>query len=192
MTLLLDFLINFYVEAVEWARGKNWFIRLPAVLFFGNIFYHHLVNPEYNSILKALNLGIHELGHFIFMFFGQFMQILGGTFWECAAPMIGMWNFYRQRDFFAIGLCFGWLSTAFFDVARYAADASAMALPLVAPFGGGDEVIHDWNYLLTQMGMLSLDQAVAGFFKGMAVFSMLVCFLISGWLLWHMLTRDKT
>jgi hypothetical protein len=103
-----------------------------------------------------------------------------------------MWNFYRQKDFFALALCFGWLSTALFDVARYAGDARAMVIPLVAPFGGGDEgVSHDWNYLLGQLGILEFDQAVAFVFRSLAVVSMLVALGGASWLLWQMMLGDE-
>lgn len=175
-------------EVTQWCRGRSGLVRLPLLAGFLYIFIRHLINPEYSSILGGLNLGIHELGHYLFMFFPDFMQILGGTFWETAAPLIGMWNFYRQEDYFAITLCFGWLSTALFDIARYAGDARAMVIPLVAPFGGSEEgTHHDWNYMLGQMGILEYDHIVAGIFRVGAVVAMLVCLITGGWLVWCMM-----
>jgi hypothetical protein len=179
-------------EAAIWCRGKNWIVRLPLFFFFLYIFIRHLFTPDYLSVLQSLNLGIHECGHFLFLFFGQFLCVLGGTVTELAAPFAGMWNFYRQKDFFALALCFGWLSTALFDVARYAGDARAMVIPLVSPFGGGDDGIkHDWNFLLGQTGLLESDQAVAFFFRSLAVISMLVALGGGCWLLWNMMLGDE-
>jgi hypothetical protein len=42
-------------------------------------------------------------------------------------------------------------------VAHYANDAMKMQLPLL----GGDNSIHDWNYLLIETGMLRHTNAVA-------------------------------
>ncbi len=177
-------------EAEEWSQGRSWLARLPLLVFFGYLFFRHLTDPDYCSILQSLNLGVHELGHLLFAFFGQFLYMLGGTFWEIAAPFIGMWNFYRQRDLFAVALCFGWLSTVLFDVGRYAADARAMVIPLVSPFGGGEEgVRHDWHYLLGQLGVLPFDQFIGGIFRAGAVVSMAACLAGGGWLLWLMMVN---
>ncbi|MCK9603901.1 MAG: hypothetical protein M0R66_06065 [Candidatus Omnitrophica bacterium] len=171
-------------EALDWCKGKNWQWRLLILAWFAYVLFRHLNDPMYNSILGALNLGIHELGHFVFGFFGNFLGVLGGTLLQCFVPVLSVANFYRQRDFFAIALSFGWLSTNFFDVARYIADARAMELPLVSPFGMG--VIHDWNHLLGRMGLLEYDHMFSFSIKVLAVISMLACLVAGGWLIWQM------
>ncbi len=148
-----------------------------------------MASSEYQSILGPLNLGIHEFGHLIFMPFGQFMHMLGGTLFQIAAPVLAVFNFYRQKDFFSISLCFGWLSTNLFDISRYAADARRMSIPLVSPFGA--EAIHDWNYLLVRMRWLQHDALLAGIFKGAAALSMLACLIFGSWLLWHMMVQKS-
>lgn len=183
---LKEFAVAIYYEALDWCPGRNRLIRLPLLLWFLYVLIRSLMNPGYWSILGAINLGIHELGHLVFFFFGRFLQILGGTLLECSAPIIIMVNFYRQKDFFAISLCFGWLSTVFFDVARYIADARTMALPLVTPFGSDSGVCHDWNYLLGKLGMLPCDHFFGFIFRLLAVISMLVCLITGSWLLLHM------
>ena len=178
-----------YDESLEWCKGRFWVLRLLVLIFFGYIFFNHLNSSSYQSIFKPLNLGIHELGHYIFAF-GRFMEMAGGTLAQCLAPVISMAMFFRlQRDFFAVAFCFGWLSTNFFDVATYAADARAMQLPLVSP-GGGD-VFHDWNWLLGRMGMLEWDSAIAFLFNAGGVISMLICLAGGGWLVWNMIASGR-
>lgn len=160
-------------------------MRLPLLLGFFYILARHLFDSQYYDIFSPLNLGIHEVGHLLFSFFGRFLNILGGTIFQLFVPIFGMVNFYRQKDFFAIALCFGWLSTSFFHIAPYIADARAMNLPLVAPFGI-ENVVHDWNYLLNRMGILRFDAALGFFVKCLAVLSMIACFYSGGWLLWQM------
>jgi len=183
-----DFLVSLREQATDWCRGKNWWLRLPFLLFFGYVLVRHLADPLYSSILGGLNLGIHELGHIVFGFLGQTMAVAGGTLLQLLAPAIGMVNFYRQDDFFSIALCFGWLSTNLFSVATYAADARRLELPLVTPFGGG-EVIHDWEFLLSRWDILQHDTLIAGIFRAGAVVSMAFCFIAGGWLLWIMATN---
>ena len=176
-------------DAIEWCQGKNWLVRLPLLLFFVYVLIRHLSDPLYASILGPLNLGIHELGHLVFGFMGQFLGVAGGTLLQLIIPVFAVYNFYRQSDFFAIALSFGWLSTNFFSVATYAADARNMELPLVTPFGT-EGVVHDWEYLLSTMNILIYDSLVGVIFRVLAVISMLICFALGAWVLWQM-SRQK-
>jgi hypothetical protein len=151
------------------------------------VWVHHVTTEEYQSLLKGLNLGIHELGHMVFAPLGQFMSVAGGSILQCLVPVIGMLMFVRQRDPFAVFFAFGWLGTCFFDVADYVADARTMELHLVSPFAGGDdEIIHDWNWLLSHMGLLTQDQAIAGLFRFAAHASFALCMAGGAWTLWRM------
>ena len=175
-------------EAVEWCKGKNWQVRSLFLIWFAYVLVRHWGNPDYRSILGALNLGLHELGHFVFSFLGEFVEILGGTLLQVLAPLFGVINFYRQGEFFGMALSFGWLSTSFFEAATYVADARAMDLPLVSPFGG-DNTIHDWNYILTRLDMLQYDAGFAFLFRCAATVAMFIC-LVSG--LWLLLQMKKS
>jgi hypothetical protein len=185
----MGFLIELRDDAIEWCRGKNWLVRLPLLVFFAYVLVRHLSDPLYTGILGPLNLGIHELGHFVFGFMGQFLAVAGGTLLQLIIPVFAVFNFYRQNDFFAIALSFGWLSTNLFSVATYAADARKMELPLVTPFGS-DNVVHDWDYLLSTLNILQYDQLVGQLFRLLAVISMLVCFVLGAWILRQM-AREK-
>ncbi len=186
---MLEWLTSLRDDAIEWSKGKNWLIRLPLLIFFAYVLVRHLSDPLYTSILGPLNLGIHELGHFVFGFMGQFLAVAGGTLLQLIIPIFAVFNFYRQNDFFAIALSFGWLSTNLFSVATYAADARSLELPLVTPFGS-DNVVHDWEYLLTTLNILKYDAVVAGIFRSLAVISMLICFALGAWILRQM-ARQK-
>ena len=182
---------DFFDDVSHWCRGKIWYFRAIVLLFFLYIFLRHLANPMYNSIFKGLNLGIHELGHFVFVFFGRFIEIAGGTILQLLVPLIAIFMFYKQRDYFAIAFSFGWLSTNLFDVATYIADARARALPLVSP-GSSEYIIHDWNYLLRRMGLLKMDTTIAFFTRVLAVVSMLICLGFGTWIILKMIQLDDT
>ena len=169
----------------RWCEGRNGFVRIPFLIGFLYIFLKLLRDPAYQSILGALNLGIHEFGHLLFSPLGEFMGVAGGTITQLAVPFYGMYNFYRQDDYFSIVLCGGWLSTNFYNVAIYAADARAMALPLVSPFGG--DVYHDWNYLLAQTGLLNSDTMIGGIFRMLGFLSMTVTLALGSWMVWLMM-----
>ncbi len=172
-------------QAKTWCVGKQWWWRSLLLVWFGFVFVGLLQNPNNSNLFGPFNLCIHEMGHLIFAWSGQFLQFAGGTIVQLAAPIFGMWNFYRQKDFFAITLCFGWLSTNLFNVSYYMADARAMQIALVS-IGGGDGG-HDWNYLFGHMGLLQYDHSIAGFVWVLAVLSMLVSFFCGGCLIWTMI-----
>lgn len=182
---MVEFLNFVRQEAVDWCRGKRWLVRLPFLVWFVYVLVRHISDPMYSSVLGPLNLGIHELGHLIFSFLGQTFAVAAGTLFQLFVPVFAVFNFYRQSDFFAIALSFGWLSTNFFSVATYVADARRLELPLVTPFGG-DDVVHDWEFLLSKMNILQYDTVLAGILRTAAVISMLVCFIAGAWLLWQM------
>jgi hypothetical protein len=181
---------TFFQQAEKWCQGRQWAPRLLLLSFFAFIFVKHLQDPQYASIFKGLNLGIHELGHIIFAPFGQFINVAGGSFFQCLVPIIAIFMFYRQRDFFAIAIAFGWLATNLFDVALYISDANTEELPLVSPFQG-EEVIHDWNYLLGQLHLLSYDGTIAFCVRALALLSMFICLGFGIWLVLTMVLSRK-
>ena len=138
--------IRVHEAATEASRGKVWWYRIPLLLPLAWIFYRHLADSEYGSIFDGINLAIDEGGHLFFMWFGSdFLMVAGGTLLQCLCPIVTGIMFYKQRDFFAIGIACFWLGTNFADIAPYAADARAQMLPLVSPFPGAPG--QDWNHL---------------------------------------------
>ena len=121
-------------------------------------------NAVGESFLHLVNLPFHEAGHIFFRPFGAFMQSLGGTLGQLLMPAIccGV-LLVRTRDPFGASVALWWLGENFLDIAPYIADARAGVLPLLggnvghaAPYG-----FHDWEYLLTETGLLHLDLALA-------------------------------
>lgn len=172
-------------RAAAWAQGRNGWVRLPLLLWFGYILRMHLRDPDYQSLFGGLDLAIHEAGHIVFGPLGEFMGVAGGTIAQLAAPIAAAVLFHRQRDYFAIAIAACWLSVNLFDVARYAGDARARALPLVSPTSG--DPLHDWAYMLGRLGMLRRDAAISGGIHLLAVATMLVGLAAGGWLVWRML-----
>jgi hypothetical protein len=169
---------------IEGTEGRWWLLRLPLLVWLAYIGVHHLANPEYQSLFKPLNLGIHELGHFAFAPFGQFLEISGGSILQCLVPVLSVGMFLRQRDIFAAAFSVGWLATNLFDVAVYVGDARALVLPLVSP--GGGHVIHDWNFLLERLGWLRYDTTFAGLIRASGFACLAVALAACAGALWIM------
>lgn len=180
---------RFSDDAREWARGRLWPLRALLLLYFAYVLVRHLGSAEYGSWFGGINLGIHELGHIVFSPFGQFISILGGSFWQLAVPILAFWIFQRQEDYFAHSVAACWLGTSLFNMATYIGDARAQALPLVSPFGGED-IIHDWHYMLGTLGLLPLDGTLAFLTRVLAFAAMAGGLAWGGWLVavmagWH-------
>lgn len=191
-------------DTKAWCRSRNPWVRLPFMLYgvhFIMLSAISLKTEEPRTIFSRLfsffdfgfdwlNLGIHEIGHIVFGPFGMFVSILGGSLLQCLVPLLSTIVFYRQRDYFAISFCFLWFGANLMDVAVYVADARTLQLNLVSPFGGG-EIIHDWNWLLSQLGMLRADSAIAFAMRSVGFVSMTLFLVSGGWMLSWMFRSDE-
>jgi hypothetical protein len=128
------------------ARGLN-FSRGDALLRF----------------IHGIDLIIHEAGHVFFLFFGQFLHMLGGSLLQVAMPALFAGYFLWQRQPASFAVMLFWMGESMTDVAIYMADARTMALPLL---GGGH---HDWNYLLGTLGLLEAATFLASLTYGLGL-----------------------
>ena len=181
----------FKADISEWCTGRSWAVRLPLWLFFAYVGARQFADNMYPSLFGGINLGIHEGGHLLFRAFGEFLCIAGGTILQLAAPLISMFVFLKQRDYFGIAICFGWLSTNLINVGVYMSDALDMALPLVTVGDNGGLVTHDWRYLFTKLGLLSQCRTVGWLTIQLGNLSMLVCLAGAAWLMWKMFAAPK-
>lgn len=163
-----------------------WIWRAPLLLFLAYIGMRHLADPLYTSIFGGINLGIHELGHVLTGWTGQWFCTLGGTLFQLMAPCAAALLFLRQPDYFAVIFCGAWFSDSLYGVATYMADARALELPLVTVGPEGGEVEHDWNYLLDSVGLLNYDTAAAGLVRSFAFLLMWSSIAAGVWMCWRM------
>ena len=126
-----------------------------------------------SSWLHGVSLAIHEAGHyFIFALAPEFLMILGGSLTQCVLPLLFVFQFWRTNQQFAVFATLFWVGYNVLDTAVYVADARAMQLPLL----GGENTIHDWNYLLDALNLLAADEFIAGIFWVIGSFCMLLSF----------------
>jgi hypothetical protein len=142
--------------------------------------YRHLTDSGYGSIFSGITLAIHELGHVLFGFVGEWLSVAGGSITQLAAPIAVALILYRQRDYFGVAVGGAWLSMSLANLAVYVADARAEELPLVS-LGGGD-VVHDWNYLLGSVHLLLHDAQIAGMVRFAAFVLMVASVWLGAWL----------
>jgi hypothetical protein len=160
---------------------------VPVWLYLAYVGVEQFQHPlEFHSLFAAINLCIHEGGHLLFRPFGDTLHIAGGTIAQLGAPIISMSVLLKQRDYFGITVCLGWLSTNLIGVGVYMADARDQALPLVSAEGGDGAIIHDWNYLFGDLGLLGADKTIGLFTRGLGSAAMILALLTGGWLILEM------
>lgn len=133
------------------------YLKIIFAILFALYFINCIRTLDDFHFISGVNLIIHEAGHFIFMFLGEFMHILGGSLNQVLIPLIFVGYFFLRRDLFSVGVILMWTGESIIEVARYAADAIVMQLPLL----GGDNVIHDWNWLLSYTHLLKYTPIVS-------------------------------
>ncbi len=132
--------------------------------------YQLIFGTQHWTFLDYVNLLIHEGGHMIFLPFGEFMNMLGGSLTQILAPCLFFVYFFLRKEFVSAGFIIFWIANNIVSVSVYMSDAIAMQLPLV----GGEGVIHDWNWLFTKMGLLPQSEFIGGFFYWLGILGVIV------------------
>jgi len=160
----------------KWDEIKKW---IPSIIILPIALYWVLNRGDYGLIDNA-DLVIHEAGHLFFKFFGKYVYTLGGTLMQIILPSIIFFYFFRNN--YRTGMQFSllWLGQNLINISVYAADAQARSLPLL----GGNKVYHDWNYLLSEIGLLQYETEVGYLIFGIAI----IIFIIT--LIMPLITRD--
>ena len=129
--------------------------------------------------LDRVDLIAHEAGHLFFSWFGEFLQIAGGTMGQLFVPAAFTVYFFMRKELFSSSVTLFWIGQNLFNISVYVKDAQAMALPLVS-MGGGD-AIHDWNYLLAHSGLLRWDRQIGSVVYGLGLIVMIAAIVLAGY-----------
>lgn len=106
-------------------------------------------------LIDHVNLAFHEGGHIVFMFFGRFICVTGGTILQLAIPIACAVHFKMRNSELGYQVMLWWTGENLLNISVYVDDARRQELPLVA---GG---VHDWTYLLEKVGLLVQNEGVA-------------------------------
>jgi hypothetical protein len=145
-------------------------LEVSAVAAFAALLaWSHLTRGFLAAVVAGADLVFHEAGHPIFGLLGsRFLMYLGGTLAQLAFPVAAALGFARVRRAAPFAFAVVWIGFNLVDVGRYAADASARVLPLLAP----DEDSHDWWNMLGMLGLRDQCRGIGGTISAV------------GWLLW--------
>lgn len=129
-------------------------VAVSASLYFFWCAY----DPYQWHLIDGVNLVIHEAGHLIFNPLGEFMMIAGGSLFQAIMPALFVGYFSYRADYYSASLVLFWVGESVLNVSVYAGDSLALQLPLL----GGQDSVHDWNYLLSSLNLLPATAKVAG------------------------------
>ncbi|MGP1678516.1 MAG: hypothetical protein ACTS6J_15335 [Burkholderiales bacterium] len=151
--------LNFYGRCIAYAFCFIWGWRLYAM---------DLGTAEImNSFMHLIVLPMHEAGHVLFIPFGRFMSVLGGSMFQVLLPLVLVASFMfgfggSRRDNFAASLILWWAAASIIDVAPYIWDAYDPKMMLLGGKTGAESDGHDWQNILGDLGLLKRAHLIAG------------------------------
>lgn len=167
-------------EEVDWAVWGGRTLVMTILLLWGISFWVHPLQSNHvgQSFLHLPNLAFHEAGHILFIPFGRFMTVLGGSLMQVLMPLIIMGAFLlKNRD--AVGGAVGlwWAGQNLMDVAPYINDARDLNLTLLGGYTGKEVEGHDWEWLLLHTRLIRYDHTFghAAHNLGIAVMVLALC-----------------
>ncbi len=158
-------------------------LSIPYIIFILIILIgfiiHALTDEDGFLLLDYINLSFHEFGHILGGIFGDFSGLWGGTIIQLLIPLIILISFRLKGDIGGVAFSIFWIGENLLYISHYIADARRRVLPLV---GGGE---HDWNIILSDLGMLKYDILIAGIIR--------VCgwIIISSSIVWFLIMTIK-
>lgn len=115
-------------------------------------------DPYQWHLIDGVNLVIHEAGHLFFRPFGEFMMIAGGSLLQVIMPSLFVGYFWYHEKLYSAAMVLFWVGQSILNVSVYAGDALALELPLL----GGQDSVHDWNYMLSSLNLLQATAKIGG------------------------------
>lgn len=138
-----------------------------------------VVETIQQSKLHLINTPFHEFGHLLFVPFGRFMTIVGGTLGQLLMPLIcAAVLLLKTRDAFGASVALWWFGENFLDISVYINDARDLELILLSGVTGKEDDGHDWHNILGDLGWLPYDHMIA---DGAYKFGMLLMLLALAW-----------
>ena len=145
-----------------------------------------------SSFLHLPNLVFHEAGHILWMPFGRFMTVLGGSLTQVLVPLVcASALLWQTRDQFGAAVAVWWAGENLLDVAPYINDARDLKLVLLGGKTGAEVEGHDWEYLLNAMGIAYKDHAIAGAVQLLGALTMIAALLWAAFVVLNQLQRRE-
>jgi hypothetical protein len=179
---------------VFWGR-----VALFAVFFVWGWYFIWLdfrTNDIGHSFLHRVNLVFHEAGHVVFMPFGNFLMVLGGTMGQLIMPLVVMTALVvKNRDNFGGSIGLWWFGQSLMDCAPYINDARDLRLMLLGGGTGEDRPgTHDWENILLDLSLIQHERKIAWMADAFGSLIVIVALIWGGYVLclqYKRLKRDS-
>jgi len=143
-------------------------ISYPKLVFAAVLSLYFLwiaYKPLDGSFLDLVDLPVHETGHLLFRPFGEFMMVAGGSLFQIIVPTVFAGYFWWNEKYYSAAIVLFWFGQSILNVFVYANDAVVMQLVLTSGMTGSEGSFHDWNYLLTETGLINSTKTVANIIR---------------------------
>lgn len=154
----------------------------PKLVFAGLMAVYFVwiaLTPMEGSFLDMVDLPIHETGHLLFRPFGEFMMIAGGSLFQVIVPAVFVGYFVWHGKYYSAAIVLFWVGQSIVNVYIYAADAVVMQLVLTSGMTGSEGGFHDWNYMLTRLGLIDSTKTVAGIIRAVGSLTIITAVVLS-------------
>lgn len=180
--------VSFYVRCAVYVFFVIWgwqFINMDYYTFQIHTRIDDPLPEIGQSFMHNINLVFHEAGHILFIPFGRFMTVLGGSLFQVLVPLLVLLVFLiKEHNPFAASIGLWWLGQSLMDIAPYINDARNGQLILLGGTTGQESSgYHDWETLLTQLNWMHLDHQIADNVDRLGATFMLIAFVWGGFLL---------
>jgi len=172
---------------VLWLRGAGVLMLIVWTLRFATA--PVIQNAAGMSFLHLINLPFHEAGHILFIPFGEFMTVLGGSLFQVIVPAsLTIVFLTKHRDVFGAAVTWWWVGENLVDLAPYIDDARRLQLVLLGGKTGAEVEGHDWERILMTLGWLHLDHTLGRLAQFLGVMIMVSALV---WAIWLILTNHR-
>lgn len=168
-------------RALIWAGIAFWAVRITL--------NDYRTEDAMQNFLHLTVILFHEAGHILFMPFGEFMTVLGGSLFQILMPLIaGGTMLIQQRDPFGAAIGLWWAGASVVDVSSYIHDAADPQLPLIGGGTGADR-FHDWIYLLDSVNKTARSPLYGAWAHGFGIAVMIAGLAWAAAVLWRQKQR---
>jgi len=150
------------------------------VVLIGNAIFHGTLFQFFDMLFVP----IHEGGHLLFGYFGQWIMFAGGTILQLFFPFALAVYFVFRRQLFGAAFCAFFFFEQFLPIGTYMADALCQCLEYVT-VGDPELAEHDWFYLFSSAGVVEHDTQIGGFFRALGWIGMLATVAWLAWRSWR-------
>jgi len=150
--LLLTIIVSVYYYYLVFATNLNFLVRGlrqgADPLYYIDILVHEAGHLLAMPIYALTNYDLTSLNALFYIFAGSLLQWL--------APLTFVVYFIIKRKPFSAFTVLFWFGQSLYDSVPYIGDSLYLNMPLLS-----EGAIHDWNFLLTQLGWLPHTLSIA-------------------------------